>query len=74
MQMGAVSTSPYDDDDDDELEVIMRRPCLHAPKLISLLEAIGMAQSALRLVQQVFQWEWHDLGVEQWCFKEGTPC
>jgi hypothetical protein len=48
-QMGATATSS--DDDDDELEVVMGRPCLQAPKPTSLPKAVGMTQSALRLVQ-----------------------
>jgi hypothetical protein len=35
MQMGATATWP--DDDDDEFEVVMGRPCFHGPKLISFL-------------------------------------
>jgi hypothetical protein len=68
MQMGATATWP--DDDDDEFEVVMGRPCFHGPKLISLPEALDTAHAALSQVWHVLRWEWVDLGVEKQCLKE----
>jgi hypothetical protein len=67
--MGAVTTWP-DDDDDDEFEVIMGHPCFQGPEPISLPEAMDTAHAALSQVWHVLQLEWDQLGVEQQCLKE----
>jgi hypothetical protein len=61
-------------DDDDAFEFVMGLPCLQELKLTSLLEVVGTTQSTLHLVQQVFQWEWDDLGVESGYSMSETPC
>jgi hypothetical protein len=52
--MGAAAT--MSDEDDNEFEVIMGRPFFHGPELISLLEALDMANAPpLSQVRHVLQ-------------------
>jgi hypothetical protein len=55
--MGVAAPLSNDDYDNDEFEVFIGRPCIQASKRVSLLEVAGTAQSALHMVQHVFQRE-----------------